>query len=378
MLIYFFFLILIIIIDLLKVQSKLILASTIVLVGLFLCFGYMTGSDWRYYELDYNELNIKNYSNIDYELGYFFYMLPFKYLGIGFWPFFIFTKVILYSINIHFLRKYLAENFYIAFAIFFCLFAVFEFIDNPMRNLIASTIFLFAYQFILEKKFAKYLLISIFAILFHKALFLMIPLYFILNRNYKTKNIVVLFVVFNILLFVFNEQLILIFKTIDFLSFSDSQKYGQQISGYILSDKIRDNPFSLGLISRYFIFIILVLFKNKIESYSKYGNIAFNSSIVTLYILRLALVWPIIGRFAIPFSIFYCVTLATVISCSKGTSKLRYYFIFILIYSGVLYTQITTVYKYIPYSNYLFYIGYDKPSYQFRSDYNFIHGPYKN
>ena len=51
----------------------------------FLCFGYMTGSDWRSYEPIYNEIDFNNlFYNYFFEPGYYIYMLIFKFLKIGF------------------------------------------------------------------------------------------------------------------------------------------------------------------------------------------------------------------------------------------------------------------------------------------------------
>lgn len=378
MLIYIFFLGLIITADSLKIQSKFLFFSIIFLVGLFLCFGYMTGSDWRAYELDYENLKNNIYYDRRIEFGYFIYMFPFVALGFDFWHFIIFTKVVLYLIICYFIKKYIPDNFYFAFAIFYCFIAIFIFIDNPMRYLIASTLYLFTFKYIIEKKLLKYIIICLISFLFHKSFLLMFPLYFFLNIRFKTKYVVFTFLAFNVLIFLFSEQLILLFKSIDLLNSFSSSNMREKISGYVLSDDIKDKQFSYGLLSKYIIFIILILFKNKIESFSKYGNIAFNSSILSLIILRFALIWPVTVRFVIPLSIFFCVSLAMVISTSSGIRRMKYYSIIIIIYIGTLYSQITSAYKYIPYSNYLSYLTSDKPSYTYRSNYNYTHSPYKD
>lgn len=378
MFIYIIFLIVIIAIDLSRNRSKLLLYSVVFLGGLFLCFGYMTGSDWRFYELYYIELQKNIVYNEEIEFGYFVYMLPFILMGINFWSFFIFTKIILYLTISHFIYKYIPKYFYFAFAIFYCFIAIFIFIDNPMRYLIGSVLFLFSFNFILERKLIKFLFVCFLSFLFHKSFLILIPLYFILDKNYKTRYVVIAFISFNILIYIFSSQLILLFKAVDLLTIFNSQNMQGKISEYILRDDIKDKQFTFGLLSKYIIFIILILFKDKIESYSKYGKIIFNSSILTLFILRLALVWPVTVRFVIPLSIFFSVSLAMVVSFSIGFKKLIYYSIILLIYTGTLYSQITSAYKYIPYSNYLSYLTSPKPSYTYRNNYNYINSPYKD
>lgn len=378
MLIYFFFLFLILVAEFSKVRSDLLFYFIIVCVGLFLCFGYMSGSDWRYYELMYNGLQEHNLQDINYEPGYYIYMLPFVFLGIGFWPFFIFTKIILYGVNCYFLKKYSPNHFYFAFAIYYSFFAIFEFIDNPMRNLIAATLYMYSFGFILDKKFIKYLLVCLIAFLFHQSAILLIPLYFILDKSFKAWSIAIVFIIYNIAIFIYGEQLAGFFRTLDLLSYVQTDRAMQQVSGYLLSDNLKDNPYSLGMIARYLVFVILIIFKKEIVLSSRYGNIIFNSAVLLIFLTRITLIWPIVGRFVMPFSIFYCVALATVIYHSKGNAKLMYYAMLIFIYSGVVYAQITDIYKYIPYTSYLTYIGTEKPSYDYRSDYNFINSPYVN
>jgi hypothetical protein len=348
------------------------------LVGLFLCFGYMTGSDWRAYELSYTNLQNGNFSEDYIEIGYKIYMILFINLGIGFWPFFIFTKFCLYLITCYFIKKHIPDNFYLAFAIYYCFMGIFVFIDNPMRYLIGSTIFLFSFKYILNKNFLKYVVLCLFAALFHKSFLALIFLYFFLNKSYKTSSIIIFFIALNILMIFFSDHLIQLSKSFNFLYSIDYKNYREIVSSYLLADDINDKQFSLGLLSRYLIFIILILSRKKIVSSSKYGNIAFNSAILTIYLLRFAFVWPIVMRIAIPLSVFYCVTLGLVVSNSYGLKKISTYSFLIIIYSGVLFSQITSAYKYIPYTSYLQYIGIDKPDYSYRDNYNYFYSPYKH
>ena len=82
-------------------------------LGGFLCLGYMTGSDWRQYEVRYESLTQEGIPVI--EFGWYFYQYVFKFIGIKFWHFFIFTKIICFAISINFLRKYsmLSTQYYL-------------------------------------------------------------------------------------------------------------------------------------------------------------------------------------------------------------------------------------------------------------------------
>lgn len=344
--------------------------------AIFLCFGYMTGSDWRSYELLYNKLlDGYNYEKTGTDIGYFIYMKMFVFFGISFWPFFIFTKIILFASNVFFLKKFLPQNYSFTIFVFVCWIGLFLFIDNPMRNLIASTIYLFSVESLINKNFKKYILITGIAFLFHKSIIFTIPLYFILNKKYDKKKIVVSFVLFNVLIEIYSAQLISFFQVIDLFSFSSSQKLNEQIIRYFFAEDVRDK-FTFGLLSRYIIFIILVISKERIESFSKYGTIIFNSSIISIFLLRLVLIWPIILRLTLPLSVLYCVSISILVVVYRKDLKYVYKLLFVVIFIGSSYTQITSTYKYVPYTNYLSYLFQDKPSYNYRSNYNFRESPY--
>lgn len=378
MVVYFIVFLLLLLADLFHLKSKLSWYSLFIIVGVFLCMGYMTGSDWRGYEIKYNELSINNIWEGYTEYGYVLYMYIFKFLGFGFWHFFIITKWILLFVIFKFLEKYNPKRKYLSYAIFFAFFGLFYFIDNPMRNLIGAVIYIFSYRYILEKNFQKYTLICIFASLFHLSFLLFIPIYFLLNRNVKTKTYVFAFVFLNIVLLLLSDQIINAVKFLEIFNYEYSGRLNQQISGYILSEEIKDKPFTFGMLSRYIIFVLLLVFRKHIESHSKYGKIIFNASIFLIFISRLNLVWPITIRFSIPFSIFYSISFSIIIMNLKNEMKLLIYSFFFIISVGTIYSTITGSYKYLPYSNYLEYIFVNKPDYNYRANYNFVKSPYKD
>ena len=70
-----------------------------VLVPIILCFGYLTGSDWRNYELEWNLINVDNYNPFEdgyEEPGYWFLCYYAKKIGLGFWELNILIKLIGY------------------------------------------------------------------------------------------------------------------------------------------------------------------------------------------------------------------------------------------------------------------------------------------
>lgn len=375
---YFLFPGVIVIADLLRRRSKPLLYSVVFVVGLFLCFGYMTGSDWRAYELAYGLLLIKESPPHSTDPGFLLLMLPFTLSGVEFWHFFIVAKVVLYLIFCYYIRRFAAHDFYYAFAIFYGYIAVFLFIDNPMRNLIASAVYLFALKHIREREWLKYLFVCFVAVLFHKSALLLIPLYFVLNRTYQARHIAIAFIAFNALIHIYGGDLVQAVKSIDYAGYADSKETAEKLYSYVLADDIEDKRFSLGLLARYIAFIVLILSKKRIERSSGYGAMIFNGSILVIVILRLAFLWPILVRVVIPLSLFFCVAIAIAVRSSDGIMKPVYYATFLVFYSAALYSQITSAYKYIPYTSYLSYCFADKPDYEYRSDYNLSHSPYRD
>lgn len=90
-----------------------------VVLALFLCFGYMCGSDWRTYELFYNDIDFNHlFDNNHTEPGYYIYMLSWKVLGVSFWPYFIITKLFIFVIISYAIHKYASRFIYLTWFIF--------------------------------------------------------------------------------------------------------------------------------------------------------------------------------------------------------------------------------------------------------------------
>ena len=69
-----------------KTEEKLLL----IVLGIFLCTGYMTGSDWRGYELDYYDVNsIEDCLSKPGEFVFYIVCMILNKLGIDFWFFWI-------------------------------------------------------------------------------------------------------------------------------------------------------------------------------------------------------------------------------------------------------------------------------------------------
>lgn len=95
------------------------------ILPLFICGGYMVGSDWRAYEIIYNETNsIEDVFLFYKELGYILLGYLFKIIGFSFWQYAILIKFIGYYIFLYFYRKY-ARTIHLAYYSFLSIFHLF-------------------------------------------------------------------------------------------------------------------------------------------------------------------------------------------------------------------------------------------------------------
>lgn len=341
-------------------------------VGIFLCFGYMTGSDWRVYEVYYYDLTWGDlYPG---EPGYFIYMLIMKQLGFSFWPFFILTKCVCYVIFVNFLYCFCRDYFLLCFAMFVAAPGLFLFIDNPMRNLIAIAFFLLSVKQMFQGKKAKSVILLIIASTFHVTAFLMFFLYPLFKVRIKSKYLICFIVAFFIIMSPGSTFVQ------DFLldNFVEIPYIGNKIVAYFiwLSEENVGAVFSLGFVTKVVFAILLFVFRKEIEQ-QPHGVFLFNASFLYLILYRLGLSIVIFQRLPLYLSLFYLITSVSIISfvAEKFRSLYRVYLIlfFVLIQGYVI---ITSSFKYVPYSNYLFYLDQDI-SYGIRENYNHKNSPFK-
>lgn len=355
-------------------KGKILIITT---VGLFICFGYMVGSDWRAYEEIYYATDLSRpFDNIPSEYGYYLYMLLFRFFNIDFWTFFIFTKIITYLICIYFILKYQTEHFYLSFTLFIFFYGISLFIDNPMRTLLAATIFLFSYRYLENRNLRGYLIITILASMFHIVTIVMIPFYWLTQYNLKTRTIIISFLTINIILWLFDRQLRDIFSIetgIPYLDARLSFYFSEGSSGKIYTE---NRIISIGLLVRFVFFILLMLSRKKIET--KFGIIFFNMVVFSFFLYRLGIGIPIFERLEFYLCIPFSIAMIDILNSLTIKSRPLYKASLFLLISLSTFKNITLDYKYIPYSNYLSYIfQYQKPSFEERSNYNFIHSPYR-
>jgi len=351
-----------------KLNSSIRIQRVFALVlMLFLCFGYMTGSDWRSYERTY-EMNDMKYiifsSTI--EPGFYIYSLPFKYLNIEFWPFFIATKVILFVLIFMFIKKNFNVNIYSFWMLFLPFIGFFLFIDNPMRNFIAIVIFLLSFKYLINKSFFVYLGFALLAISFHFTAIIMFPVYYFANRRFKSKNIIIAFFIFSV---IFSDQELII--SLISYGFSAFPFIGAKVQSYFFGDiDLFGSIYSFGLLFRVILFLTIIFYRNLIESRLNHGKVVFNLAVIYMFFFRFGLTISVLSRFSMYFSLFYILAIVSVIWFIEN--KFRAYFsLFLLALALAISLPYLSNNKYVPYSNYLEYgVFKDYPSFDFRDQYN--------
>lgn len=344
-------------------------------LALFFCLGYMTGSDWRNYETYYSWLDDEGIVGLLMEPAYLFLTVISHGMGISFWPFFITLKLCTFFCLLYFLRKYADKKQFLIITFFLFLFGLYFFIDNPMRNLLAICVSYFAYQYLEEKKWLKFLVVVLLATLFHTSailLLLLFPFYPIKLNNLK---LFVLFILFNIVIIVSYEFLILkVIAAFSFIPIIEAKVQHYFIDGSGLEN---NRLISLGFIVQ-FLFFLLVLYKRKHIENMPHGKLIFWGTICYIFLYRIAAIISIFYRLQLYMSVFYSVGVCSVLFLLVRKYNRMAYAMFITCYlSYMTYSLIISSYKYIPYTNYISYIFSPELPFDYRSDYNHRNSPYE-
>lgn len=346
----------------------------IIFLAFFLCFGYTTGSDWRVYEVVYNEMDISSPNFFfPFEPGYMLYMYLAKLLGIEFWPFFCFTKVVLWIIISSFLIAYQKKEGFFVITFFVGLFGYMLFIDNPMRMLIAIAFYLISVSFFIKGEKRKAYFFVLLSFCFH---FSSIVLYIYLNvftKKIRTRNWIIAFALFSFLLCSKQFLYLSISNLLGFIPYIQAK-----LESYFLNnDNIEPKVLSVGFIIHIILFIIVLFERSKFEC-SKFDSLCVNSFLFFVCLYRITFILDIFARFQYFLYPFYVIFLIKLYRISSVKQKLWLGTLMIAISFYFTYTKTTADSRYVPYTNYLiFFIEGNNMSFQERSDYNANNSPYK-
>lgn len=341
------------------------------IVAIFICSGYMTGSDWRSYELYYNELSFGNFDS-RMEYGFQIYSNIFKLIGLDFWTFIIINKLLVFILLVKSLRKWGVPIFLFLF-LFLPDVGYYLFIDNPMRNFLALAIWIVSIKYLFERNFFIFLCLSVFASFFHIVALIMIPLYFAVNLKIKNWMIIALFILFNII--AYNTERL--FDNINAIA-NFSNILSSRIEPYLYTDNYISQTINFGTLHRTLFMFFLIFRRKHIENENKYGTYCFNLAALSLLIYPFGMSMFVLQRFNLFISPFIIICTILAINSFKNKSTRKTIMIVLLSYC-ILRTilLVTYDYRYVPYTNYIIYsIKDQKPSYYERSNYNYLKSPY--
>jgi len=335
----------------------------VVWMFIFLCFGYMTGSDWRNYEWDYNYASRQNRAVS--EFGFYLIFDMAKRLNIDFWLFSGIMKSLYLFAVIRLLKK-LTPYYTSCLSICMVGSLLFMLVDYPMRFTVACTIFLFAVPYLFKHKILQFLLISSFGIIFHNTIAVTI-LFFLIGYYCSDKlirtNKYFLSILYIAFAFVFSSiSNVAIIQNLVTAFYVDNgvRDFSQN---YLVEDN--DAFWTIGS----FIQIFLSCFVIFVKDYFVGGNWKqiLKLSIVGSFFSRILLIVPSGFRLTIPLGIFSSIIIVSYFyKCRHWLS-----YVVIALYFLMLSKSLYFSYVYIPYSNSIPYIITQKHlPYNERSQYN--------
>lgn len=275
-----------------------------------------------------------------YEIGFRYMMKFFSDLGFGSWAMFLFSAVITWFFIFKSFEKFPQ---FLPWALFYILTGGWFLSSlNGIRQIIAVSIFVYAFSFIIEKKIIKYLILIGFASLFHQSAILMIPLYFFINKfSFKSPIWFYLYAI-----------LFPIIANINFANITPAilQPFNQLFS--YLSMKEDSNGYDLewmtttyegvynsgtGFYLNYFISLFIIYFSQKLvrenEKYSPYFNMYYIHSFLFMFMWKI----PAFNRIDMYF-IFFGVFCFTFLVNKFLRSKRYKHAIFFLIFIELFYS----------------------------------------
>ena len=211
---------------------------------------------------------------------------------------------------------------------------------NLMRNCLAAALCAWSIHFIWEKKFWKYFMAIIVIAMIHKSALIMIPMYWILQIDFrKRKNSILLIaalIVAGIGLLDTKRVTLLgqAFIGMDYLSYDD---YGLDIG-------------SVGsAIKTVVLFSVLLFFKSKIEFENIKERVLFNSCILCCYFQVLAAQVLMVQRVAYYFSFPYTLMIPLIISRirNKKTRAIVQMVMVVLLFIYVIFVQNSESYYFV-------------------------------
>lgn len=332
-----------------------ILLSLLLFLG---CRGFIV-TDWVNYYPFYEQLPglhedgaLKFIKGYPWEKGFLFLSSFIKTFSSNYFVY----QFILFSVDLLIINKIIKENvnsnYYALAYISFFVFQGFVIEVNLLRNAQSILLFLLSITYIRSKSLFKYLLLNLFGILFHTTSILYIPLYFILNRKFSRKSLLLLFFLGNIIFFTRFFWISGVLKLI--LPLLGQSRFVSMIEAYkVLSGDANSYSIGVGFLERTVVYLFVVFYQEKIihEDVKRlpYINLFYLFCFVYLFMSEFSI---LIERISLLFVAGYWIVIPSLYGCMKQNGKKIFLIVFILYSVLKLFVQCDE--PFYKYSNALF------------------------
>lgn len=343
-------------------------------IMLFVCGGYMTGSDWPGYESEYYE----NFTHRLVEPGYMAFSNFFSNLGVNFWVFCVLSKCFCFVLSFKFINRLCdtSENFYFASLWWYASSALYLYIDCPFRNTVSCGIAITAFYILIKEDkhlsdYILYFVISLVAISFHYSAVILLILPFFKVSKIPSRILVYVYFIIMIVLSIGKSSFI--FNV--FANYLPADLF-DRIDYY--SDTNVGSIISFGSIPRLICLYLIIKFRDRLVSGTRYGGFIFNMSYLYLIVSLVYYMVPMLFRSALFLTPFYVAAFGICVHQIhiKNRQTIKYA-LFAIVFAITL--SYTSSKYYVPYTN-IFYHAVTGNTYDisYRENYNLQNSPYKN
>lgn len=324
---------------------------------IFLCFGYMVGTDWRNYEPWYENIDYNIYRMTTEPLSGVL-LWGFSKLGVDFWLFVGIAKCFYLGSSLYLLSK-ISGRWITCAALMVIGQYAFLLICNPLRFMLAlipinySLYYLFLYFKNIKVKFFYFKIISLlfFAILFHNSCVTYIPIFiccFYVNRITSLNKVILIVAYFLFVLITSNVEFLNFIKdyTLNiFTSNAEMKDYGKYVA------ESNNAVFSIGNILRCVFFLFIISTRDRVINKEPNGKLIYGFSIIYCFVTRFCILIPTGFRIPLPFEAFYIVYIIYMLDVAP-----RFAYFIILYMCMSFSSNAWRGFEYIPYSNSIPYI----------------------
>lgn len=240
-------------------------------------FRFETGVDWQVYQYMIEELpsltEISSFSDLPFaDLGFSFLIILIKTFGGGIQTLFLIVAVVAFSLLRQSLKIYFPHILTSLFLYYGFIFFNMEM--NLIRQGLALNIFLFALQYIRSRQPVKYMFCILMAILMHWSAIILVPVYFIVDRDYSSKLVTILFLSF-VFLFLFKVSLGT--YILDFVyDYFATETMKERIDLYTTSIWVSNRQLGLSFFFNIIVFFVFLYHRKKLAERYQYFNMFFN------------------------------------------------------------------------------------------------------